>query len=271
MVVIDCHTFIQELTIMSTPCQNLVIGWPDYISIKDVSRQGIGGIIIGENKLVTPTVFWLEWPNDIKKSMVSSTNPTSSITNSDLKMAGLFTLFLIMEDVCLSLLHAHVTLFSNNTPTVHRAQWLTFKHSNVAMQLIHALALICLQLCSCSHWHHRHTIPVIWLGAKMALQNGPWLTNPFWHFFPLPHQASLAIYHPSSEIATEVVSVLRAAGTGFYNGCFAARVWGIWLRGKNAVNAVISVIIAIGITISLAWGWNPIKLDNSDKLFPSLA
>jgi hypothetical protein len=54
---------------------------------------------------------------------------------------------------------------------------------------------------------------------------------------------------------------------------FAARVRsGIYGRGQQIrVGSVGSAITAIGTTISLAYGTNPTKIDNSDKLLPQLA
>ena len=63
------------------------------------------------------------------------------ITNSDLEMAGLLLLWLVMEDVCPTVEDAHVALFSDNSPMVHWVQWLAAKHSQVAMQLVRALSL----------------------------------------------------------------------------------------------------------------------------------
>jgi hypothetical protein len=45
-----------------------------------------------------------------------------------------------MEEIC-DVTNAHVTLFSDNSPTVHWVERLAAKHSKVAMQLIRALAL----------------------------------------------------------------------------------------------------------------------------------
>jgi len=73
-------------------------------------------------------------------SIVSDDNPTGSITNSDLEMAGLLVLWLVMEEVC-DVKDSHVALFSDNSPTVHWVQRLAAKHSAIAMQLIRALAL----------------------------------------------------------------------------------------------------------------------------------
>ena len=75
-------------------------GWPDYVGIKDASGQGVGGVIFGENMACTPTVFRYEWPEDVKWQLVSFENPAGTISNSNLEMAGLLILWLIMETVC---------------------------------------------------------------------------------------------------------------------------------------------------------------------------
>ena len=64
-----------------------------------------------------------------------------SLTNSDLEMAGLLMLWLVMEDVCDFNSGAHAALFSDNQPTVSWVDRLVSKGSKVAGQLIRALAL----------------------------------------------------------------------------------------------------------------------------------
>ena len=66
------------------------------MGVKDASGQGVGGIIVGENNECTPTVFRVEWPDDIKQDLVSEKNPNGQITNSDLEMAGLLLLWLVI-------------------------------------------------------------------------------------------------------------------------------------------------------------------------------
>ena len=137
----DCRTLLCKSTLAPTKCAELVAGWPDSVGIKDASKHGIGGIIIGENKGCTPTVFRVEWPDDIKQDLVTEDNPQGRITNSDLEMAGLLLLYLIMEEVCDLHSGSHVALFSDNQPTVSWVQRLASKSSVVAGQLIRALSL----------------------------------------------------------------------------------------------------------------------------------
>ena len=94
------RTLLQQLTLEPTQCRELVAGWPNFIEVKDASSHGVGGIIIGEVSKCTPTVFWFAWPDNVTKAIISQSNPTRTITNSDLEMAGLLMLFVIMEHVC---------------------------------------------------------------------------------------------------------------------------------------------------------------------------
>jgi hypothetical protein len=215
----ECRAFLRESGIKPTKCKSLVTDWPDYIGVKDASAHGVGGIIIGEAKAVPPTVFRMQWPSDITAQVVSHSNPTGTLTNSDLEMGGLLLLWLIMEAVCPSLDGAHVALFSDNSPTVHWVQRMASKQSVVAMQLIRALAL---------RLHINNTSPLTPLhiaGVQNAMTDIPsrsWGSEHKWHcktdhdlltlfnnLFPLPNQASWNVFQPSDAICTRVISVLR--------------------------------------------------------------
>ena len=137
----DGRTLLREATRHPTRCRELVGGWPDYIGVKDASLHGVGGIIVGENMECTPTVFRVPWPEKTKQDLVSTKNPKGRITNSDLEMAGLLLLFLVMEAICPKLLETYSALFNDNSPTVGWAKRMAAKGSLVAGQLLRALAL----------------------------------------------------------------------------------------------------------------------------------
>ncbi len=203
--VTDCQTFLRESVRSPTKCRNLVSAWPDYVGITDASAHGAGGIIIGESMTVPPTVFRLQWPEAISTAVISQSNPGGTITNSDLEMAGLLFLWLVMEDVCPTITNTHVALFSDNSPTVHWVQRLAAKHDNVAMSLLRALAL---------RLHLSKTSPLIPLhiaGVDNAMTDIPSRSfgcEPKWHCrtdkqfltlfnstFPLPMQDSWTGFH----------------------------------------------------------------------------
>ena len=79
---------------------------------------------MGEGKACIPTVFRLDWPNDINELFHKS-----NIKNSDLEMAGLLMLWLGMEEVCPDPQAAYVVLFSDNSPTIGWEKRLTERGS----------------------------------------------------------------------------------------------------------------------------------------------
>jgi hypothetical protein len=137
----DMRTILQESTTRPTRCKELIAGWPDYVGVVDASSFGAGGIIIGELLTCHPTVFQLQWPPDVTAAVVSDKNKGGTLTNSDLEMAGLLLLWLMIEHVCMSLTKKWVALFSNNSPTVSWVQRMACRSSLVAKQLIRVLAL----------------------------------------------------------------------------------------------------------------------------------
>ena len=71
----------------------------------------------------------------------SDSNPKGTITNSDLEMAGLLLVFLVMEEIIRDLKEKNIALFSNNTPTVSWVTRLASRQSIVTANLVVALAL----------------------------------------------------------------------------------------------------------------------------------
>ena len=59
-----------------------------------------------------------KYPTPENSNVVSDANPKGTITNSDLKLAGLVLLWLMMEHVCGPLSEKCIALFSDNSPTV---------------------------------------------------------------------------------------------------------------------------------------------------------
>jgi hypothetical protein len=126
------------ITRSPTRCKELIWYSPDYIGICNASGHGIGGIVVGEQSSCKPTVFCLQLPPDISKDIKSTTNPAGRITNSDLEMAGLLLLWLVIEAVCPSLVEKNIALFSDNSPTVGWVSRFASRHSLVAARLLGA-------------------------------------------------------------------------------------------------------------------------------------
>ena len=94
------------------------MGWPDIVGIINALNHGIGGVVMGKTSECIPTVFCWEWPQDVTDNVRLFSNPTGTITNSDLEMAGVLILWLVMEAVCQPLQKKWVALFSDNLPAV---------------------------------------------------------------------------------------------------------------------------------------------------------
>jgi hypothetical protein len=215
----DMRTLLRESTTRPTRCKELVTGWPDYVGVCDASSFGVGGVIIGKLSECRPTLFRLQWPPNITESVVSDKNRGGNLTNSDLEMASLLLLWLMIEHVCSSLTEKRVALFSNNSPTVSWVQRMACRSSLIAKQLIHVLALRINAQWSCPLTTLRISgdqnimsdIPSRSFGSKQKwhFKTKEGLLTFFNASFPLPRKNSWSVCQPTSEIAMRVISILR--------------------------------------------------------------
>ena len=212
--VMGCRTLLRESSYSPTRCRELVGGWPDYIGVCDASSHGAGGVVFGENKVCVPTVFRWEWPPVIKELYHNDT-----ITNSDLEMAGLLFLWLVMESVCGDLREQRVALFSDNSPTVGWVRRLATKGSMVSAHLIRALALRLKLNGTCP------ITPLHIAGEENSMTDIPsrsFGSEPKWFcktnsdllalhntLFPLPQQNSWTVFQISYAVGMRVTSVLQ--------------------------------------------------------------
>jgi hypothetical protein len=217
--VLECMVFLRESGSAPTPCRSLVVAWPDVVCVTDASSFGVGGIIIGENVALPPTVFRMQWPAEITRAVQSGQNPQGTITNSDLELAGLLLLFLVLESVVGDLANMHVALYSDNSPSVHWVQRLASKSSQVAMQLIRALALR-LQVTKASPLTTLHIagqdnamtdVPSRSFGstARWYCPTDTQFLTLYNNLFPLPNQESWTAYRLSSKARMRVISILQ--------------------------------------------------------------
>jgi hypothetical protein len=245
----ECRTFLRESISKPTKCTQLVAAWPDFIGITDASSFGAGGIIFGERQQTPLTVFRVQWPQDVTDAVITKQNPNGTLTNNDLEMAGLLLLWLAMEETCPKLNGCHITLFSDNTPTVSWVQRMAAKHSNIAMQLLRVLALR-LQLSEASPLTPLHIAGVDNEMADIASRSfgseEKWLctsdtdlTNLFTSLFPPPPQTSWNVFRHSSAITTRVISALRMKASttdewrrlprkGTFSGPIGPATSGLW-------------------------------------------
>jgi hypothetical protein len=99
---------IQMLATRPTHCRELVVGDPGYEGYCDASTLGAGGVWLSGLFVLTPIVWRVERPEDIRTLVVSFlANPTGTLTNSDLEMAAMLLHFLVLEHL-VNLKHIHV-------------------------------------------------------------------------------------------------------------------------------------------------------------------
>eukprot|EP00986_Skeletonema_menzelii_P004917 scaffold1721_cov105-Skeletonema_menzelii.AAC.2 len=210
--------FLHESIAHPTKCKQLVQGHPHYIGIDDASGCGVGGVILGERDAVVPTVFRLEWPQEIRDALVSFDNPEGSITNSDLEFVGLLLTWLVMEQICPDLVNKHVALWSDNQPSVCWLKRMASKNSYIAKCILQIIAL---------RQKIRMTSPLTpqhIKGEQNSITDIPsrsFGSKPEWHFkshmelltffnkrFPLPQQNSWTVFQISNRLSTKVISLL---------------------------------------------------------------
>ena len=180
---------------------------------------GAGGIICGEGQACIPTVFRLEWPDWVKEQVLkTNAGKNGDLTNSDLEMAGLLLLWLVMEEVCQLKSGTHVVLFSDTLPSVRWVNSLASRNSKVADQLIRALALR-LKVAGVSPLSTLHIpgdknamtdIPSRSFGSvpKWKCESDAELCTLFNSLFPLP-QNTWTVFRPSKKIISRIFSVLQ--------------------------------------------------------------
>ena len=85
------------------------------------------------------TVWRVEWPDTVSREVVSDSNPTGSLTNSDLEMAALLLAWLVLEQIA-DTHHRSALARSDNTPTYAWATRMSPK-SKIGARLVRALAM----------------------------------------------------------------------------------------------------------------------------------
>jgi hypothetical protein len=193
----------------------------------------------------------MRWPPDITSSVISDRNRHGQIPNSDLEMAGLLLLWLMIEHICESLTEKRIALFSDNCPTVSWVQRMACRSSLIAEQLLRVLTLRmnAQQSCPLTTLHiagdqnSMTDIPLRSFGskAKWHFKTESDLLTFFNTTSPLPNQNSWTACQPTSKIVTCVTSILRTKpfslkdwrrlpAVGKNIGTIGSPIWGLWER-----------------------------------------
>jgi hypothetical protein len=87
----DWQLLARSLAVYPVPITSLVPRAPSYVAAVDASGQGCGGIILPTrlSPVTTPLAFRWPFPLHIVQQLVSASNPSGTITNSDLELAAI--------------------------------------------------------------------------------------------------------------------------------------------------------------------------------------
>ena len=222
------------------PLQGTLTGWTDYVAIVDASVHRVGIVVVGEVSPCDLTVAQIEWPGDIKASIMSENNPNGTITNSDLQTAGALLVWLVVEGVCPP--GTHVAIYSDNEATVNRM----VKRKSRARIVAHLTRAVSL----CLKFRQSSLLSPLHIPGKQNLitdvlprtfgsvpswrwkKHHDFQTN-FNSMFPLLSQHSWAVFVPSCAIFMRMVCVLRMHASMLDAWRRLPRMvghWGHWTR-----------------------------------------
>ncbi|KAI2511269.1 adenylate kinase [Fragilaria crotonensis] len=141
---LDLRQLVLKLADRPTHVNEILLhGAPAYIGYCDASGFGAGGVWFSGTEPLPETVWRLQWPRDITAAIISESNPTGKLTNSDLEMAAVVLHLSVLESVVPSLRHKHIFVHSDNTPSVAWVTKMATKtaQSDAAHRLVRGLAL----------------------------------------------------------------------------------------------------------------------------------
>ena len=127
-----------------------------------------------------PTVFLLEWPQNVQDLVRTGENPEGLITNSDLEKGGLLLCWLVMEEAAPCIRHKYVGLYCDNSPTV---SWVSRMATRVESSRgpTHGIGAVAESTSSLTSdtpahsmeakYNRRCPLPVVWWHSGMTFQN----------------------------------------------------------------------------------------------------
>jgi hypothetical protein len=115
----DWQCITTALSLVPVPITSLVPRAPAFVGAVDASQQGIGGFWLPtvHTPDFQPTVFRCPFPSEISARLVSSSNPTGDLTNSDFELAALVLGCATLAENA-TMHHPAIWCGSDNTPAV---------------------------------------------------------------------------------------------------------------------------------------------------------
>jgi hypothetical protein len=117
---LDFGVLIRDLASRPTHVSKLVQNPLDYVGYCDASGWDMGGLWFGGRQTLEATVWRVKWPADITTSIISDSNPSGTITNSDLEMAGVLMHESVLEEAlgAEAMVTAQMAIGCNNSAAV---------------------------------------------------------------------------------------------------------------------------------------------------------
>jgi hypothetical protein len=149
----DFHLLVEDVGARPTAIDELI---PDAVPSTrgacDASKKGLGGVhfIPRPNGDVVPLLWRAQWPTSIASKLVSTSNPTGTITNSDLELAATIAQFDVLAQHCDVRSHT-VHNLSDNAATV---AWQWKGAASTSGPVAYLLRLHAL------HQRHHHYLPL---------------------------------------------------------------------------------------------------------------
>jgi len=204
----DFRWLAQDLTGRPTRIQELVPQPPTYIGSCDASGQGMGGVWFPPNRHATALLWRAPFPLAVQRDLVSASNLTGKITNSDLELLGAIAHqdILTGQTQVAEMTHA---LFNDNLAAIH---WL--RRGSVTTT---AAAAYLLRLQALHRRHHRYNATYDYLPGKLNtmaddcsrlwhLSDTDLLTHFNLHY---PQAGGWTLCHLSSATYSALISALQ--------------------------------------------------------------
>ena len=114
----DLCTLLHILASRPTHVKELVPDMPQYVGYHDAAAEGAGGVWFSLLSNMSPTVWRVAFPHDIKSEVITDDNPTGLLTNSDLELAAEVMAVGVALVVAHTIKHVPLGTLCDNTPTV---------------------------------------------------------------------------------------------------------------------------------------------------------
>jgi hypothetical protein len=161
-------------------------------------------------------MWQIEWPDKVKRRILTPSNPTGDLTINDLELAGMIFGWLILESTLPDLKHQHVGIFCDNTSAT---QWAYKLRTSASMPAARLLRMLSMRI------HAREASSLTPLSIpgvenemsdifSCVFKQGKYfeahtnLTTYFNTHFPLPQQTSWQMLTLPPELISQVMSCL---------------------------------------------------------------